>query len=593
MTNREKYSKRSVSGPIRGRVATHFLYPRDFECANLAAELGDLWTDHVKANGATISTAGGYRAAIVLFCRFADTRGAPRKASIYRPDDDLVFTLYEWRSSLSTAGQNKAYSQVAALIRRAVLTNRTANASLAAMVTSAFSASRPEDTPLDEFSNAERIQQMRAATSDAAITEMRIQDGQMLFRNSASFRSLIRTALAGAGAEEVKRQLRADRDLIRAIVSALSASQLGVVGRDFEGPASRGLRAIASLVAPSETEMMSFQLLLMWSTGIAPEQVRDARVGDLVFSDGGLDWTTFKARSHVLMRLNFTGPASQETWGTAGLFKRAIAVTTLARSLVDDDQTLWMVHKLTNGKLVINQQNFQKINLGDWALAHGVQLSLPIDLRRIRKAVKAVRAGISGSAKAAAGTDHKETTFNRYYLPVTSVISTSARTIARAQERVFEQALASTPTLIVRSANSVLCDESTEVRARQLAALVADETPAERALGVSACADPTNGPNTTAGELCMERPFACLTCPNAVIFTDHLPQLLLMSDHIEARRQDLYPPRFIEQWGERRESLKAVLEQFSSSEKDVARGAVKSDSEHLHLPLAWRAELDR
>ncbi|WP_231556541.1 hypothetical protein, partial [Cryobacterium sp. MLB-32] len=65
----------------------------------------------MKANGATISTAGGYRAAIVLFCRFADTRGAPRKASIYRPDDDLAFTLYEWRSSLSTAAQNKAYSQ--------------------------------------------------------------------------------------------------------------------------------------------------------------------------------------------------------------------------------------------------------------------------------------------------------------------------------------------------------------------------------------------------------------------------------------------------------------------------------------------------
>ncbi|TFD42584.1 hypothetical protein E3T33_12070 [Cryobacterium sp. TMT1-2-1] len=547
----------------------------------------------MKASGVTISTAGGYRAAIVLFCRFADTRGAPKKASIYRPDGDLVFTLYEWRSSRYTAAQSKAYSQIAALIRRAVSTGRTTNASLAAMVSSPFSAARPEDTPLDEFSNAERIQQMRAATRDAAITEMRIQHGQTLFRERASFRSLIRTALGGAGAEEVKRQLRADGDLMRVIGSALSTKQLGTVGRDFDGPASRVLRAIASLVAPSETEMMSFQLLLMWSTGIAPEQVREAKVGDLVFSDGGLDWTTFKARSHVLMRLKFTGPASQETWGTAGLFKRAIAVTALARSVVDDDQTLWMVHKLTRVKLVINQQNFQKIKLADWALAHDVQLSLPIDLRRIRKAVKGVRAGISGSSKAAAGTDHTETTFNRYYLPVTTVISSSARTIAHAQERVFEQALASIPTLIARPAESVSCDESTEIRARQLAALVADETRTQRALGISACADPTNGPNAAAGQLCMERPFACLTCANAVIFTDHLPQLLLMSDHIEARRQELYPPRFIEHWGERRESLNAVLDQFSSSDKDVARGAIRSDAEHLHLPLASRAELDK
>jgi hypothetical protein len=585
VSKQNEWAPRIISGTYRGLQRKWTFDPNRFRCSALAAEVADLWVTQTRSSGTRYSTAGSYLTSCRRFCRFVDTLPSADLASLYSEDFDMIDAIFKWRGSdmhLNSETRSQGVKHLFLLIRRAAREGKPLQSGLSELSASKLAAPTPSNV-LDEFSNKERLDQVRVATADAARTEARIAVGIDLYERNEAFRVLVGHAFNGLAYRQVRDSLFADPDLRVAVETALGSplpthkdNVTAVVG------------AFASMVVPTTMELLSFQILLGWSTGLAPEQIGDIKVKDLTFHPNSLEWSSFKARASKQMDLVFEDPASQETWGTVGLMARSVDLTRLARELAPDVDSLWLVYLMGSHhkSLSVHRQTRNKIGLAQWIKHHNLEISLPHDLRRIRKAVKAVRAELSGSVIEAASPDQSTQVFNGHYLPVTTLISAAGRTIVRAQDRIFTRVIQGSPLVIPHLANDLSAVENTAPDAVMIALDVAEESAEERSLGVSACADPFDSPVAPPGAMCLSRPFACLRCPNAVIFKDHVPQVLVMGEFIESQRSVLHPAEFLARWGDDRDRVGAILNNFDEETVRLAQESVDAKRETLHLPLS-------
>ncbi|MEU6014769.1 hypothetical protein ABZ826_12150 [Streptomyces sp. NPDC047515] len=108
--------------------------------------------------------------------------------------------------------------------------------------------------------------------------------------------------------------------------------------------------------------------------------------------------------------------------------------------------------------------------------------------------------------------------------------------------------------------------------------------------GVIHCRDPFDSPFSAPGRLCAVAPLRFLECRNAWTLPSKLPQLLLLSDHLEAMRRRLSPVHFHTLWKHSAASLVAVLAHRTDQEIAPARRHIADGGVSLRLPLTARAE---
>jgi len=560
------------------------LRPSDYRNSMLCSEMAGLWVRQARASSWKLGTAQQSAGAVRDLVRFLDKRRPHGGYSLVGPGDDLGDELISWRDDVRARGRDRMWRATLLLLRRARFEGFQLQPTLLLLATQAGWAykSSGAETPLDEYSNAERIAQMRAATASVEACETRLSRGFALFesddrlKNAVAFAQSTRPYLAIAAA------VRGDRHLADGMESALQAP--------LPATPLRLVQSIGSLLSPTPLELMSFQILLMWGTGLAPEQVRDVHTDDIELEPGRLRWESFKARSRTLMRLQYEG---DEPWRVPSLMRRTAESTAIARSYAGSNRifTTFTVSALGQGALTFKPMPHPSPTLRDWLRDQGIQSSEPHDLRRIRKAVKAMRAGVSSSAEEAARPDHSLRTFSRHYAGTTTSLSRSGRVIIQAQERVHAR-VSQHRAVVVPTSSSTAAQSHVDGDVQSVANQVAASSPVERSLSASACSNPTSSPFMPNGQWCTKAPFACMLCPNAVIFNDHAPQLLLMKAEVQARRDTTAPDEYAAVLLPVADAIDDYLGQMSASVLQGAQARIEREEESLVLPLTQRQQHD-
>lgn len=571
-----------------GRSRAIYLRLADYRNRIIGGELATLWLSHCQVASVRYGTAQHSAMAVRKLLRFFDSRLDSSVASLSGAGDELGILFLEWQQSLLASNLSEKYFfLVISLLRRAAYDGLQLQPALLLLVSQPLNTGLRlrTDTPLDEFTNADRVALTRAATRDVDQAEARLARGATLWEDNSAFRALIAFAADQITYAPVLHAICSDPILATDIERAS-----GTTIPTGRGGAQRATRMIGSLIAPTPLECMSYQILIQWATGVAPEQVRDLTTDGITFGSSGVEWVTMKHRARRMIHLSFDGV---ESWQVAGLFKRLLCSTAIVREISGSNRaftTYTLGGQADRRALAIKPMPFPKPSLLTWLESRSVEVLPPFDLRRIRKSFTAVRAGITDSPELAAQPDHSLNTFVQHYASTTTTLTRAGRVIIRAQNQVVERAASHHARVIPTNAEAFSETAESDLAIHELAVTVADRDFDERSLTGSACVDPLDSPFSRKGEMCTKAPFACLVCPNAVIFNDHAPQLLLMQKALEDQRLLLAPDEYGAAIAPLLEALQSYLEQMDEWTLDAARKSIAA-GEMLRLPFGSRVAL--
>jgi hypothetical protein len=266
------------------------------------------------------------------------------------------------------------------------------------------------------------------------------------------------------------------------------------------------------------------------------------------------------------------------TWSGGKVLERWIAATAPARRWTGTSH-LWLwqsifsrsdktvvppFHTFIPDRPLIIEGNMSVIPMPDGGR---VRLST----RRMRKtwvvrADRAFGAGISGAVDPA----HDQRTAWTFYRSVTLEVNERHSIIAEAQEDY----------MAMIAANGIVIDDtmSPEQAISILTELGIAPAAAQRVLrgagddsGTAKCRDSRKAPGQAEGTLCRKTPFACITCPNAIHTTAHLPVILALKEYIDQERRTLPAEQFISLWAGTDLGVERVIHSFSSTAIETAR----------------------
>jgi hypothetical protein len=352
--------------------------------------------------------------------------------------------------------------------------------------------------------------------------------------------------------------------------------------------------AVGAFLAPDDEYLLAIRILLHLQTGWSPEESVGLRRTDVEFGDDAVRVRATKLRAQRIRWHTLTSP-SEPPWGwkAGDLLRRAAHAMRHAHALTPAEPLFWVagirsLHEQPDHEypqFSIRARYFGHPNsLRNIIERHGLSITEPHDMRRLRKTVKSARAALLGTLNGAAGDDHSVEVFRGHYAQTTTVHTIAAQTVLRAQQKVLERAT-NGPTFVAAAAADVV-NTQPDPELAALAAAVADETPTEQELSVAACRDPYHAPFGQVGSLCHASPSMCLQCRNAVVFADHLPRLLAYRDVLDDIEKVTPPTVFGEVYGQQRMNIDAILAEFPTEQTDAARRL----NIRLHRPLGQRAE---
>ncbi|MEV6409820.1 hypothetical protein AB0M58_44170 [Streptomyces bobili] len=635
----DRIGVRALSYVYRHEQMNHRIDPADFACSLLAGQLADAWLDyHHKAN---LTSSGLYVTTIRSFLKFTDSHLAaagldPGQARLDGGDIDLTEVVYQWEEDLlarakPTSGRPNAMAG-ALLILIGHRADRDAKVPERLRRRAAGPATFRGGTsePLDEFANHERLALRDAAMADVRALEKRLLIGRALLAEGEDPRTggwrplpnLVWAARHGVlQMPDLRARLPAHYKWWPAPLKELLVDPVYMAR--FRGKYGL-MTTVSGLLFPNELDLQPFRILLLLAMGDATsEEVHDLALSDLEFSDEGVRVLQTKLRaSRVRPHLHGNdGPqegdrpldedeAPGETaypgtgnWDVPGLLRRLIAVNGLTREAFTCDPWLFTAVEATGnrGGIRAGRALFRRPgrSFTDWIGTHPdlegepVKISLPHDIRRVRKTSKTTRvAALGGSLTDLAGDDHHIEVFRGHYAHGTTAHVLAGRAVNRAQRMVFNKIQPGKPVLITEGAEALL----SEPEAAQELGISTEQGVAlqqgELDMGVVNCRDPRDSPHTAKGKFCHVAPAMCMICSNAVVFTSQLPRLLMLDDHIQHMRKVLPPPAWKAAWGVQSAALQEVFTECAEQLPE-ARRQIEDGKFRLDLPLGMRTEYDR
>jgi hypothetical protein len=617
---------RVVQSRHRDTVRSYRVDPQAFTCSLLAAQLADEWIRYARA--AALADGSRYAVTIRGFAAFTDrwcqAAGAdPAAARLDGGPIDLTGIIRDWETALRQEHgprSQQPYQGVVALFTLIGL--RAARDPGVDERLRALAAARPlfgkgATTPLDEFSNAERLMLQKMARADITALEARLARGRALLAGGedprlkgwgepanlvwAARHGILTTAALHAGLPE---KVTAWSAAVRQLLGVSAGHRHGRSGL---------MMAAGGLLFPCELDLHPFRVLLLLAmTDCTPEELADLTLADIEFSDGTVRLRQAKARAgRVRIRLHppaaTTSAAGDRVhhgsgnWDVPGLIRRLLAVTAASRETFDAGDWLFLAVEGRDHDTRLGAQAARFKQDGrrftHWIAAHvgedGVPsaISAPHDARRLRKTAKTTRvAALGGTLTDLAGDDHHVEVFRGHYAHGTTAHVLAARAVNTAQAKVFQKARTH-PVFLDAAAESRLADPEVAGAAGLSAGQAAAMGAGQLDMGLTNCRDPYDSPHTPAGTLCHVAPAMCMLCRNAVIFTAQLPRLVQLAGHIQAQRDVLDPPRWQAVWGRQAAAL-AELFDACPEETSQARAAAAA-SPPLDLPLGMRTEYHR
>ncbi|MFF7249974.1 hypothetical protein ACFZBU_39500 [Embleya sp. NPDC008237] len=610
-----RVGRRVIPYTLRGIVRRTTIDPARYRCAVLAGQLGDEAVIYVRraALAAPVAVTGAVRD----FLRFVDTHLAesdtgPASATLGAGPIDMAEVVFAWECDLQlrypppSAQPNTKASNLLILLGQRAARIEGMPAALIARTRSTALFPRPEPTPLDEFTNAERLALQGAARSVTRAMEQRLQDGRARLREGGDPQvrgwhdpaNLLWAAARGMlGGEALARGLGRDPAQWPPSVRAMAERA------HRPGPhaaATAVVRASADALFPREGELQAFRILLLLTMGCTPEELLDLRVGDVEFGDGGVRVTQTKARAGRARARWHPGGAR---WDTAGLLRRLVDATEAVRRAHPDCTWLFALGRVTASGPARVRGDLARFNtpedrFGAWIAeqrdedGRRLVISLPHQVRRLRKTAKTAKVvALGGTLSDLAGDDHHVEVFRGHYAHGTTAHVLAGRAITTAQQRVFERATRG-PILLDEAAVDLLDEPSQQAAVAMTPAQAAAMRAGELDMGLTHCRDPYDSPYTPGRSLCHVAPLMCMLCRNAVVFPTQLPRLVLLAEHIERMRAALAPPHWQAVWGAQAAALEEVFRECADL-MPAARERAAADEARLDLPSLRRRALVR
>jgi hypothetical protein len=593
--------REAVSKPGGLTQAIHLtIDPGQYRCARLVGQLADEWVLWAQLRRPGPAKLRAMQQAVRVFAAYVDaTVPRPERLSL-AATGKVAGLLREWRRTLPAQYSRgsthpwKLDNDLTQLIRlRAQRADAVTSEPIRQLVSGYSSVRLGKTRELDEFTRQEKAALVRAARTGVIEVESRLERGRALLKQAHGHpaehgwqdpANLLWFLACDGDARRIVDMLPPTGDWPQALrdTAALAPhtdQRLGL------------LRALTSLLYPTNTDLMTFRVLLAAATGLVDE-IGVLTEQDVEFTDAGVALTLTKGRAHTVRHRHF---ADHGRLSAPQALLRLMAVTEQARART----RVRPARLLTRGRVTddfrLECVPFEKNTTGGrfsvWARSRGVVLSDPADIRRIRKSVKVEKIITHRGRIAAAADDHTEATFLGHYASGTAVRVIAGQIVTQTQQEWLERAMAA-PRILDQATVDQLDDPRVHTNLGLSRQSVQRLHEGALNMGVSDCSDPFNPPHGTQGELCAVAPLHCLECGNALILPSNLPQLLLMHDFIEQMRVRLPPPLFQAQWAQRRANLAAALDARTSSEIEQARDQIARLGLRLQLPLASHTEFD-
>lgn len=595
---------RVVIFPPGGPMKSARINPSNYVATRLVAELADAWKETAEVLDLTPGTISRQAGVIRRVGEFFTGR-ADRFLTLSGDGAEVARRLHDWESAMvlryppPSVHAKDLGMELRNHVARYLQSHGLFDGVLADWASGwVLDGSSQEYLPLDEFSNNERLQLEQACRTIVRDNEERLARGNALLKAGQDPRR--------HGWNRVENLLWALRNLpyddffhvhlagpLRAL-NGCDVDQESGVNRDARLKARPLMTAVGAYLAPEEEYLLAVRVLLHLQTGWAPEESVRLLRSDIEFGESSVRVRTTKLRAQRIRWHTLSSP-QQPPWGwkAGDLIRRAAHAMQHAHALTPDEPLFWVTGIRTvrdrrddeYPQYVVRARHFGCNNSLDKLIGrYRLSISEPHDMRRLRKTVKSARAALLGTLNGAAGDDHSVEVFRGHYAQTTTVHTIAAQTVLRAQRKVLDRAKRGPTFIDAKAADIAVGPHDSDVAA--LATSVAEESPAEQQLTLSACRDPYDAPFGQPGSLCHASPSMCLQCRNAVIFRDHLPRLIVYRDVLDDIEKTMPPIPFSEVYGQQRVNIDAILAEFPSDQIESAR----RQNAHLHRPLGQRAE---
>ncbi|PZU43540.1 MAG: hypothetical protein DI566_14395 [Microbacterium sp.] len=80
----------------------------------------------------------------------------------------------------------------------------------------------------------------------------------------------------------------------------------------------------------------------------------------------------------------------------------------------------------------------------------------------------------------------------------------------------------------------------------------------------------------------------CFACPNAIVFTDHLPRILAYREILRGHEKEMSPGQFAAVHGQQLMNVERILSEFAPDDLQAAENTLASQQPTLHIPLGQR-----
>src|SRR5260370_9063977 len=351
---------RVVQSRHRDTVRPYRVDPQAFACSLLAAQLADEWVRYARVSA--LADGSRYAVAIRGFAGFTDrwcrTAGAdPSAARLDGGPVDLAGVIRDWETALRQQhGPRSQQPYQSVVVLFPLIGQRAARDAGVDERLRALAAARPmfgkgATTPLDEFSNAERLMLRKMARADIAVLEARLARGAALLAGGedprlrgwgepanlvwAARHGILTTAALHAGLPE---KVAAWPAAVRQMLGTSAGHRHGRFGL---------MMAAGGLLFPGEQDLHPFRVLLLLAMAdCTPEELAGLTLADIEFSDGAVRLRQAKARAGRV-RIRLHPPAGPEpatgdrvhrgsgNWDIPGLIRRLLAVTAASRETFD------------------------------------------------------------------------------------------------------------------------------------------------------------------------------------------------------------------------------------------------------------------
>lgn len=574
--------------------------PRDYVASTLIAQLADGWIIYSISTGSAESTTINRASMIRRLGRFL-TEPTDAELSFDEADSRLPQRLLDWERALITQEGVKSTrastsSMQLRLYAAAFLADQGIDNPIAWRWANGHALQHRDGNnrinPLDEFSNQERI---------AIETTFRqiVRDGETLLKIGNRILSAGKDPRI-AGWDSPANMVWAMHHLpIRELPRPLSA--LGVSDKWWNelvsiAPDARELRGrflgnpALGLAIPSLFHLQAIRCLILLRTGWPPEELLHMTNSVIEFSESSVRLATKKRRASKFRyrELAVSNSESRLGWSPGDLLRRAEVSTSLVKTLVPENDDFWM-GALTRPRSphfssdipewISTLSSSRHYGFGELLKKTKVTVSAPFDIRRLRKTNKSAKAALLGTLAGSAGDDHTVEVFSGHYAQSTTVHTLAAQTVMSAQEYVMGKI---GPTVIAASAKEA-ASLAVEGTVGEVARDVAAESPIDQSLSVTGCVDP-NDPPHARGSHCTDGPQYCLNCPNALVFSEHVPRLVAYRQILKDLEPEMAPLQFAATYGQQLVNIDAILEQFPVDLVETAELVPTT----IRVPLAMR-----